>query len=1102
MPSSSSGRNFTYPFCSQNLGCGTLSDPIRCLDGYCDNGICRQKSSCPAPNICDRGNCINPSGSGGGTPTDTVLCSQNNPPPNPPRIIPASIVRPDLPIQTAIPGIYWTEGDSSLRLTISSSEPDSDHKTSYANWTVYDKPFNDKNINNDTGRLVWTQRGTNPQTFTLNTKLHPKNLPAGVHKITFLTTKGKCDGTGISTYLSIDNPDENESPYIREIPKITLHEGDQTILNLDELGFDPDRNKDTLGMITYSIVSVKPEIEGIRLCSINPITNNQNHVITLAPPKSGKLETKDILVTIRATDGGTPGKSFDRTFNLKVLSPDIFPTIINPSNLQNCFAIQTEPEPILDIESLPLAQVTSLPRVFNIVKLLSDLGVREKIKAFRIVNSKLDLFNKWLNQSIGKEDFVGSLISGGHGYVGIKLNPETHLMPDEIFLLNFLIKSKADNQMYDTLTKVVSFNPETKDLLLEVGLTDEIPPGEATLVINNNKDGNSRFISRVALNILPRVLATLTKNQAIDKPIIKKVKLIEIPNQLNTNPKKKQYLLVIKGNNFMKSVVNINNQKVSSPIGNLPFTTLTFANNDKITLRKIRVKQNPSDITKTIMKVRLEYDISGPVNSDDVRYFTVSTLSGQETGKIIFNRREIKLQNNTPEQFLNNPPDKPQAPPFSDTALLNDQTITTTPVPTNEQAPIFIAPIAPLNLVPQLGGRPPEFTGAGRPPNAFGTLSGFVRETNSIQANKQIATTSLNSPDRLPVRAPSFEVPVFDNSNISTPRNSDTPEIKLIPTEILSLRSDTSLSIDIKSLDLSGPEQIILTPSIPLISFIQQTLQTAETESVKSETATPKKQVIDNSPIQTSETHGIIKSGFSGYTIKLKDGVKLKQADFKNIIYIVIDNKKKVTVIPSDTLGIKSNNLIAKLSFPETINNGVATLITVLNKGGGKKETLSKGTIKLFNSYDFENVGEKGNKTSLPKIKQIQGRITSTSKKGGKIIRLTLFGEHFASRLIKINGKEFIAEPSKSHTFVSFTDESNIKILRTRVLNKGRQILLTIRFTGDDISKRSFTVSTPKGQFFTKKLEIKLLSKPPVRNVILEPDNETDKTDIKPQKKK
>lgn len=1124
-PTSSSGSNNSYPFCSQSSDCSTLASPSTCFDGYCDNGLCRRQTTCPSPNICRNGNCVNPSSENNQGQPNTQLCSATNPPPNPPQISPKSIVRGDLSAQTAIPGIYWIKGSTNgpaatLALTVSSSDPGSEYKTSWTNWTIYDKSFNEKNINKGTQRLSWTQRGVNPQTFSLTASIDKNNLPAGVHKLTFLSTRGSCDGVGLSTYIAIDNPEENESPYIREIPQISLRQGDRTIINLDELGFDPDEDKNSLGMIKYSIVS--SNIEGIKVCGISPLTNNENHVLTLAPSVSGTQSPKDVSITLRATDGATPAKSFERSFKLTIMPPAGTPTITNPSNLQNCLDVE---EPVLDIEGLPSAEILSAPRVFNITKLLEDLNIKEKISALKVPENKSSLFTKWINQSIGKDNFVGSLIAGGHGYLRVRLAPEAMLASDETFLLNFLLKSKADNLMYNTLTKVVSYNEGTKELVLDVKLTDDIPPGNATLIINSNKNDVSRFVSKIDLTILPRVLVSSIKDQIIDRPNIKSAKLIELPNQLSTT--KKQYLLVIKGANFMKSAVNINNQLVRSPIGNIPFTTLTFVNSDRIAVKKVRVRQQPLYIDKSTLKVRLIYDISASDNLEDTRFFTISTLAGQETGMVTFT-------NSIPDNTTENPLNNSSVSPNDDKVLTldniatggttkptspnkNDSQNTTTNQPNSPQAAVFLAPAAPI----QTGGRPPEFGGGGRPSDAFignNTFSGSVTETNTASPNQPsyqqgYQPSYQQSPD--PEQHILFPPPDFSrlaklpsNPGKPTPtelkraqalnsKPSNIPEIKLIPSEVLSLRSDTSLTVDTMSLDLSGPDQVISTPSIPLISFAEQGLETATLESLNGKNPAPAKKQTKKteSPIQTIETHGVIKSGFSGYTLKLKDSVMIKPADVKNIIYAVIDSKKKLTVLPSGTIELKGNSLTAKLSFPETINSGVGTLVALLNKGGGKKEVLSKGSIKLFDSFSFENVGEKGIKTGLPKVKQIQAQITGHSKKGGKIIRLLLNGENFASRSIKINGKQFISEPNKSHTYISFTDEKDIQILRTRVLNKGRQILLVIRFTGDDITNRSFTISTPKGQFFSKKTEIKLLSKPPVRNVILDLDNETDKSD-------
>ena len=199
-----------------------------------------------------------------------------------------------------------------------------------------------------------------------------------------------------------------------------------------------------------------------------------------------------------------------------------------------------------------------------------------------------------------------------------------------------------------------------------------------------------------------------------------------------------------------------------------------------------------------------------------------------------------------------------------------------------------------------------------------------------------------------------------------------------------------------------------------------------------------------------------------------------------------VDSQKKTTVIQGNTFTISKNKILAKLSLLDAVQSGIGTLAVLLNKGGGKKEVISKGQIKVFNPTDFENEGQEG-KLGLPAVNTIQGKITKASKKGGEIIRLAFTGSNFGAREIKTNDQYFISRANKANTTISFTSEADIEILRVRVLNKGRRMLVWIRFKGDDITSIPFTISTPKGQFFSEKLGIDLSRKNPVRNILLVP---------------
>lgn len=516
-------------------------------------------------------------------------------------------------------------------------------------------------------------------------------------------------------------------------------------------------------------------------------------------------------------------------------------------------------------------------------------------------------------------------------------------------------------------------------------------------------------------------------------------------------------------------------------------------------------------------------------------------------------------------------------------------------IPTQGQPNIFInSPPSesnipsgrPLESFPQ-SGRPPEFGTPGRP-----LESGSSPQLNTPSGLQQGQTQARKATPK----APQLSLP-------------DLPSVQLIPSDTTLIASSVTQDINIKALNLTGPDQIIISPKVPYVTLGSGPVELPEfilasssgslttTTSSSSSGSTPVKssssslsssgggkisqkdgnqptdadlestleetaisnccsceggklKCIENSiptcdngiincagtnnkaisccsgkppnqvckkddptitcfapltksivqkefigeklPTKSSETRGAIKSGSGGHIINLNKDIK--QKDLKNILISFIDNKKNIIIIPSTLYLIKKNQLLAKLLFPDSISNGIGTLVTLLNKGGGKKEVLAKGGIKILDSLNFENIGEETKSiNALPIVTKIQGRITHDSEKGGKIIRLIFTGSNFATRKIKIKDQLFIAEPFKAHTYLSFGDERDIEVLRIRVLEKGNKMLVTIRFKGGDLSSVPFTISTPKGQFFSEKLEVELFSKHPVRSVILQLDKEKDK---------
>ena len=124
---------------------------------------------------------------------------------------------------------------------------------------------------------------------------------------------------------------------------------------------------------------------------------------------------------------------------------------------------------------------------------------------------------------------------------------------------------------------------------------------------------------------------------------------------------------------------------------------------------------------------------------------------------------------------------------------------------------------------------------------------------------------------------------------------------------------------------------------------------------------------------------------------------------------------------------------------------------------------ISKGRVRLYEQVIASNVNiRNGNKVSLsaPSLHSVQGRIVGQSIKGGKVVRLVLTGKNFASRIVSVGEKVFVAKPYRTNSVVSFGNNSNIEILKVRTLTNGTRILLTLRATDVDFSNVPITVQT------------------------------------------
>ncbi len=378
-------------------------------------------------------------------------------------------------------------------------------------------------------------------------------------------------------------------------------------------------------------------------------------------------------------------------------------------------------------------------------------------------------------------------------------------------------------------------------------------------------------------------------------------------------------------------------------------------------------------------------------------------------------------------------------------------------------------------------GRPPEFGNSGRP-SEFGS--------NSF-SNPQAAGT------KKPVKLGLPKVVKSSTSKLQvSPNLGQLQKAELLPAQVNVSQASSTSSIKEQqtppSLDLSGADQIIVVPRVSLFDFKKVFKYETAGNLIGSSSGNSenllesqlKEQTQGNPIFQSYEIRGLIKDSYAILLVNLKQDVKLKAKDVKDINYTLIGSDNNTVTVKGDTALTVANKLLVKLSIPNTIPAGNATFIAVQNKKGNKKIVVAKSRLVILHSLDFENIGGdiKSGK-EMPSILKIQGRVAGTSVNGEKIIRLTITGNNFASNTIKVKGRKFISKTYNPHTYLSFLDEVGIRILRVRVLNKGTKMLITLRFNGDDLENRPFVISTPKGYLFKEKMDIKLFSNKPVRSI-------------------
>jgi hypothetical protein len=586
-------------------------------------------------------------------------------PPNPPTFISDFVVRPDYPIEAGVKGIYWVEGTvrnttplSNLSVNVSATDPDTATNlltTSYSGVTLYDQPFDTSNINQDTSRIVWTQGGPNPQTFSLNARLNSPIFQSGVYTFPFLANDGFSSSMPSGIYVAVDDPGINDRPYIKPIQDITLSEEDLTVLNLDQFGIDPDRNINTIGMITYSIVSVSPAFSGVKVCGLNPLTNNSNYILTVSP-KIGDvggagIPQKTVLVTLRATDSGSPSLSFDRVFRINIL-PKAFAVSItnNPQNLESCFSTSGsvsstsggssgsgDDDTILTPDAAPFASLLSVPQIFDPFALDLKKLTESITSIFSSPDDQVQLFldrkkkkNPILSPDALNNQFISrNLIIGGKAYLSFMLNAPASISDSDLSNISYSLTTTPENQPISIMANQVAIDLSKKQILLEITIPDDVRPGDANLILSiRDQTGRTRYIGRATVSLLPAVtLKGIKAGWKIGKPKITKAQLYKLSS---SNPKRKNaYILIMRGEHFLGIDVNASNRYIKSPIKKQPFSLITFVNNDGLVVQRVRVTKR-----RTRMRVIFSYDNSVSSSPTDLRYFTVSTLGGQITGSI------------------------------------------------------------------------------------------------------------------------------------------------------------------------------------------------------------------------------------------------------------------------------------------------------------------------------------------------------------------------------------------------------------------------------------------------------------------------------------
>ncbi|MBI1859237.1 MAG: hypothetical protein HYR97_09025, partial [Candidatus Melainabacteria bacterium] len=782
-----------------------------------------------------------------------------------------------------------------------------------------------------------------------------------------------------------------------------------------------------------------------------------------------------------------------------IITTDEVPAIGKPIGL----------DPILNPDSAPISTITSLPRAYNIKSL--------KIKNISKIIRGLDPDTKekavnLLERSLTKSVFSGNIIAGGEAYIGLNLIPRMMVTAEDLKGLEITIVTLPNNTANKTTSSLESFNELTNEVLLKVRISEEILPGKAILLINITKDGKPTVLSKAGLVVLPSlILNRPISEREVGQPTIESLELTAAPIvELRRKDIEDERVikLVIEGDNLIGSEIKANGTLLDPPIANQPFTIITFTNNDGLEIQNIRTKDK-GDNKRVI--VTLTYDRKRFKGTQDIRFFTLTTPAGQVTGKINLQGKIKKIDVDTDDPKEQSGGErKPESTKGEDIVLTldnapnnansiilpqNNQVFDTFPSTDTTSSNITSPP-------PTIIYSPPPSTTIYSPPPSYPSSSIKIIQPPS-PSNKVSLAPQL--PVNIPPPPKIIKLTPFSSSSLArvisppTPPTSSASTIKLedpdihlddlsgielVPSKKEKVDSKLLQDINVKSLNLKGPDQVILQPTISYFIFDNNLLKGAEIEKTTlpsflkgNKEAPDEKKEKKIEPILSLNSKGAIRNGNGSYIINLKDGANLNPKNISNVIHVLI-NKNEAIFLPSKSHLLSKDKILVDLSFPDNVPIGNNLYACLLNKGGGEKEVIAKGYIEVHKSFDFKNLNSKsddGISQGLPVVTSAEAReIRKTNDV--TIYRLIVHGQNFASRLIRINDQIFKSKPYTSHTQISFADDKNIEVIRTRVLPKGNKILITLKSKRGKISDIPFTVSTPNGQFFKDNIKFHVIA--------------------------